>query len=111
MFNGVTGLGSNFSAKPIDLLAKYINTAEEDMDIEMQEPYYLLRVSPWSLLLPYGTLKVCCSELVQIADLWIFIRVISQKHVQSENIGIALKFNNTFQQVNSLVARNDSMPP
>ena len=32
-------------AKPIDLLAKYINSAnDEDVDIEMQEPYYLLRV-------------------------------------------------------------------
>lgn len=31
-------------AKPIDLLAKYINTSEEDVDIEMQEPYHLLRV-------------------------------------------------------------------
>ena len=30
-------------AKPIDLLAKYINAVEEDMDIEMQEPYHLLR--------------------------------------------------------------------
>ena len=30
-------------AKPIDLLAKYIRTVEEDMDIEMQEPYHLLR--------------------------------------------------------------------
>ena len=33
------------SAKPIDLLAKYINTTEEDMDIEMQEPYHLLIAS------------------------------------------------------------------
>ncbi|KAL5482225.1 hypothetical protein EMCRGX_G022522 [Ephydatia muelleri] len=30
-------------AKPIDLLAKYVNTTEEDMDIEVQEPYHLLR--------------------------------------------------------------------
>ena len=30
-------------AKPIDLLAKYANTSEDDMDIEMQEPYHLLR--------------------------------------------------------------------
>ncbi|XP_019856665.1 PREDICTED: cactin-like [Amphimedon queenslandica] len=30
-------------AKPIDLLAKYINTTDDDMDIEMQEPYHLLR--------------------------------------------------------------------
>ena len=32
------------AAKPIDLLAKYVNTTEEDMDIEMQEPYFLLKV-------------------------------------------------------------------
>ena len=32
-------------AKPIDLLAKYINSTDEDMDIEMQEPYHLLIVS------------------------------------------------------------------
>ena len=30
-------------AKPIDLLAKYIQSSEEDMDIEVQEPYLLLR--------------------------------------------------------------------
>lgn len=31
------------SAKPIDVLAKYISsTAEEDLDIEVQEPYLLL---------------------------------------------------------------------
>ena len=30
-------------AKPIDLLAKYIQSNEEDMDIEVQEPYLLLR--------------------------------------------------------------------
>ena len=32
-------------AKPIDLLAKYINTSDDNIDIEMQEPYHLLRVS------------------------------------------------------------------
>jgi len=32
-------------AKPIDLLAKYVNMSDEDMDIEVQEPYHLLRVS------------------------------------------------------------------
>ena len=37
--------------KPIDLLAKYINTSDDDMDIEMQEPYHLLRVSPCSLVM------------------------------------------------------------
>lgn len=31
------------AAKPIDLLAKYIQSSEEDMDIEVQEPYLLLR--------------------------------------------------------------------
>ena len=31
------------AAKPIDLLAKYIQSNEEDMDIEVQEPYLLLR--------------------------------------------------------------------
>lgn len=31
------------TAKPIDLLAKYIQSGEEDMDIEVQEPYLLLR--------------------------------------------------------------------
>lgn len=31
------------AAKPIDLLAKYVNSNEEDMDIEVQEPYLLLR--------------------------------------------------------------------
>lgn len=31
------------SAKPIDVLAKYISsTEEEDLDIEVQEPYLLL---------------------------------------------------------------------
>ena len=30
-------------AKLIDLLAKYANTLEDDMDVEMQEPYHLLR--------------------------------------------------------------------
>ena len=29
-------------AKPIDVLAKYINSSEEDVDIEVQEPYFLL---------------------------------------------------------------------
>ena len=32
-------------ANPIDVLAKYVNITEEDVDIEMQEPYHLLRVS------------------------------------------------------------------
>ncbi len=31
------------AAKPIDLLAKYIQSNEEDVDIEVQEPYLLLR--------------------------------------------------------------------
>ena len=33
------------AAKPIDLLAKYVNMTEDDLDIEVQEPYHLLRVS------------------------------------------------------------------
>ena len=32
------------AAKPIDLLAKYVNMTEDDLDIEVQEPYHLLRV-------------------------------------------------------------------
>ena len=31
-----------FSAKPIDMLAKYVNSS--DSDVELQEPYQLLRV-------------------------------------------------------------------
>jgi hypothetical protein len=30
-------------ATPIDLLAKYVNTTEDEVDIEIQEPYHLLR--------------------------------------------------------------------
>ena len=38
-------ISSYFSAaKPIDLLAKYVNMTEDDLDIEVQEPYHLLRV-------------------------------------------------------------------
>ena len=33
-----------FSANPIDLLAKYVNMTEDDVDIEIQEPYHLLKV-------------------------------------------------------------------
>ena len=32
------------AANPIDLLAKYVNMTEDDVDIEIQEPYHLLRV-------------------------------------------------------------------
>ena len=32
------------AATPIDLLAKYVNTTEDEVDIEIQEPYHLLRV-------------------------------------------------------------------
>ena len=41
-----TSHGVNYSsaAKPIDLLAKYVNMTEDDLDIEVQEPYHLLRV-------------------------------------------------------------------
>ena len=40
-----TFISSYFSAaKPIDLLAKYVNMTEDDLDIEVQEPYHLLRV-------------------------------------------------------------------
>ena len=31
-------------ANPIDLLAKYANMTEDDVDIEIQEPYNLLKV-------------------------------------------------------------------
>lgn len=43
------------TAKPIDLLAKYINADEDDFDVEMHEPYTYLNVSdlripqPWPL--------------------------------------------------------------
>lgn len=33
-------------AKPIDLLAKYISAEDNDLAIEMQEPYTYLYVSP-----------------------------------------------------------------
>ena len=33
------------AAKPIDLLAKYISAEDEDIDIEMHEPYTYLNVS------------------------------------------------------------------
>ena len=32
-------------AKPIDLLAKYINAEDDDMSVEMHEPYTYLVVS------------------------------------------------------------------
>lgn len=34
-----------FSAKPIDLLAKYISSEEDDLAVEMHEPYTYLYVS------------------------------------------------------------------
>ena len=34
----------DYVANPIDLLAKYANMTEEDVDIEIQEPYNLLKV-------------------------------------------------------------------
>ena len=38
------GVSCSSAAKPIDLLAKYVNMTEDDLDIEVQEPYHLLRV-------------------------------------------------------------------
>lgn len=35
----------HFSAKPIDLLAKYISSEEDDLAVEMHEPYTYLYVS------------------------------------------------------------------
>ena len=32
-------------AKPIDLLAKYISAKDDDLDVEMHEPYTYLNVS------------------------------------------------------------------
>ena len=34
-------------AKPIDLLAKYISAEDDDLDVEMHEPYTYLNVSVW----------------------------------------------------------------
>ena len=36
------------AAKPIDLLAQYISTEVEDLDIQMHEPYRILVVSTCS---------------------------------------------------------------
>lgn len=34
-----------FSAKPIDLLAQYVSTEDNDLEIQMHEPYTILVVS------------------------------------------------------------------
>ena len=34
-----------FSAKPIDLLAQYVGTEDNDLEIQMHEPYTILVVS------------------------------------------------------------------
>lgn len=45
------------AATPIDLLAKYVNTTEDEVDIEIQEPYHLLRV---------GTCTCFCVHLLSV---------------------------------------------
>lgn len=46
-----------FVANPIDLLAKYANMTEEDMDIEIQEPYNLLKV--FCVMLSVVDMRIC----------------------------------------------------
>lgn len=68
-----------FSAKPIDLLAKYISSEEDDLAVEMHEPYTYLYVSQlknvlimkkwlsWMILLSYADQNnwdLCC---------WLFV--------------------------------------
>ena len=46
-----------FSAKPIDLLAKYISAEDDDLAIEMHEPYTYLYVSITTAMSYNNTVK------------------------------------------------------
>jgi len=41
----LTGIPNLFLAKPIDLLAQYVSADDDDLEIQMHEPYTILVVS------------------------------------------------------------------
>ena len=69
IFNGVLQIHrpAICVANPIDLLAKYANMTEEDVDIEIQEPYNLLKVCIQRAGLPSGNNSMWngCSQSAQ----------------------------------------------
>ena len=76
-----------FSAKPIDVLAKYVNSSDNS-DVELQEPYQLLRVCIFviisrgvSLSLPsQGLNRGDLEDLLE--DIKVYIELENQQHLE-----------------------------